>query len=779
MDRAPNRLDDEFRSTLFARTHGQPLFTVELLRTMQERGDILQDADGQWIAGPTLVWDAVPARVEAVIQQRIDRLDEGLRELLTAASVEGEEFTTQVVARVQGISERQVLRQLSQDLAQRHGLVRERGEVIVGQQRLTRYQFSHALFQHYLYTRLSRGERRILHGEVARALEERYAGHTDDIVVRLAHHYTQAGAGEQAMTYLLRAGDSARVVYALKEAVDHYQQALAFLKERGDYERVARTLMKLGLSYYLDFDYARTRQAYAEGFALWQQLRQGQAADLPPAPHAFRLVWQDPPSLDPTMGGYNMTAPILTQLFSGLVAQSPEMEVVPDVAQRWEVLDEGRKYIFHLRDDVYWSDGMPVSAADFAYTFKRALDPATKAPVAGSLLYGIKGAMAFHQGQVRDAGQVGISAVDDTSLLIELEEPTSYFLQDLSYYVLLPVPRHVVEAHGASWAEPEHIVTNGPFRLVTWQRGESMVLERNPAYHGEFTGNIQRVELVLGVDIGTHFELYDANRLDLVYSWFFASRDIDSLRQRHPENYSCRPRFATLYIFFDLTRPPFDDLRVRRAFAMASDRAALVNVLYKGYELPATGGFVPPGMPGYSAEIGLPYDPEQARQLLAEAGYPYGHDFPPVTFVAYPTRQTMAEYLQAQWRENLGVETTLKVSRASIEEIKRSRPHIAVGGWTADYADPDNFLRVCVYLDAPEWRNEAYERLLARAGQIADQAERMKSYQQADRILMDEAVIVPLCYSQHHILLKPWVRRFTIPAIKNPGFWKDVIIEPH
>jgi ABC-type oligopeptide transport system substrate-binding subunit len=141
---------------------------------------------------------------------------------------------------------------------------------------------------------------------------------------------------------------------------------------------------------------------------------------------------------------------------------------------------------------------------------------------------------------------------------------------------------------------------------------------RNPAYHGSFSGNILRVELTLGVDIATHFELYDADRLDLVDSWFFAAHEIERLRQRHPEEYICRPRFATTYIFFDVTRPPFDDPRVRRAFAMAVDRTILARVLYKGYELPATSGFVPPGMPGYSAGIGLPYDPPQARQLLAQ-----------------------------------------------------------------------------------------------------------------------------------------------------------------
>jgi ABC-type oligopeptide transport system substrate-binding subunit/transcriptional regulator with XRE-family HTH domain len=782
LDSEPNRLAEQFRAALFGRTRGQPLFTVELLHAMRERGDVVRDADGRWIAGPALAWDALPSRVEAAIKQRIDRLGDTLRDILTVASVEGEEFTAEVLAQAQATTDRELLRTLSQELVQRHGMVRERGEIAVGERHLSRYQFGHVLFQRYLYDRLMPGERRHLHRMVAETLEELYAGHTNEIVVQLAHHYAEAGAREQAISYLFQAGDKARAVYALKEAAEHYQRALAFLRAHGDHERVARTLMKLGLTYHLDFDFERSHQVYAEGFALWQRVRQAQpAAALPPAPHAFRLVWQDPASLDPTMGGHNLQAPILMQLFSGLVAHSPEMEVVPDVAQRWEVLDAGHTYIFQLRDDVYWSDGMPVTAADFEFTFKRALEPATGAPVAGTLLYGIRGARAFHQGQVRDASQVGVYARDDTTLVIELDEPAIYFLNDLAYYVLLPVPRHVVEAHGAAWAEPERIVTNGPFRLAEWRRGESMILVRNPAYHGQFTGNVERVELALGADLATHFALYDADRLDLVHNWFFASAEIDRLRQRHPSDYTSRPRYATIYLCFDITHPPFDDARVRRAFAMAAERTMPAELLYKGYEVAGTGGFVPVGMPGYSAGIGLPYDPVCAQQLLAATGSSPSPDLSAITLLTNHSRQSMAEHLQAQWREHLGVETILKLASpgAILEEIARSRPQIALGGWSADYPDPDNFLRVCVRLDAPEWRHETYDQLLEQARQTTDQAERMSIYQQADRILIEEAIIVPLLYGQHHILLKPWIKQFRIPAIKHPGFWKDVIIDPH
>jgi DNA-binding SARP family transcriptional activator len=227
----PNRLGESFRGPLLQRTGGHPLFTVELLRTMQERGDLIQDADGRWSEGPSLDWETLPARVEAVIAERVDRLDEGQREVLAVASVEGERFTAQVVAQVQGLSEREVLRTLSHELGTCHRLVHEGEEVQVDGQFLSRYQFAHALYQEYLYRGLSGGERRLLHGEVAAALEALYRDQVDQIASQLAHHFDEAGQVEKAIYYSLRAGDQARLAYANEEAIAYYHRALELLDE--------------------------------------------------------------------------------------------------------------------------------------------------------------------------------------------------------------------------------------------------------------------------------------------------------------------------------------------------------------------------------------------------------------------------------------------------------------------------------------------------------------------------------------------------------------------
>jgi DNA-binding SARP family transcriptional activator len=226
LDAGPNRLAQGFRATLFHRTEGHPLFTVELLRAMQGRGDLLRDEDGRWIEGPALNWEVLPARVEAVIAERIDRLDTELQQILTVASVEGEVFTAKVVAEVQNTGERSLLQRLSQELERQHRLVREQEEVQTSRGRLSRYRFGHALFRDYVYNRLSRGERRLLHGDVATALESLYHGQLGETAVQLAQHFQKADDYSRTFRYLTLAAERASQLYANDEAIAHYTRAI-------------------------------------------------------------------------------------------------------------------------------------------------------------------------------------------------------------------------------------------------------------------------------------------------------------------------------------------------------------------------------------------------------------------------------------------------------------------------------------------------------------------------------------------------------------------------
>ncbi len=226
LETEPNCLGKEFRRVLADHTGGHPLFTVELLRDMQARGDLIRDEAGRWTQGPVLDWETLPARVEGVIEERVDRLEPELREILSVASVEGEAFTVQVVAQVQKMEERLLLRRLTRELEKRHGLVMEQAELLIDGERFSRFKFGHVLVQNYLYQQLSQGERRLLHGEVAAALQDCYGAQADEFAVQLAHHYHRAGDDVRALFYFTRAAENAHRVYANDEAYTHYTRAI-------------------------------------------------------------------------------------------------------------------------------------------------------------------------------------------------------------------------------------------------------------------------------------------------------------------------------------------------------------------------------------------------------------------------------------------------------------------------------------------------------------------------------------------------------------------------
>jgi DNA-binding CsgD family transcriptional regulator/tetratricopeptide (TPR) repeat protein len=270
LDTESNRLGMQFRDRLFWYTKGHPLFTVELLRHLQEHGNLVQDASGHWIEKAAFESGDLPVRVEAVIQQRIGHLNPVQQELLTIAAVEGEVFTAQVAARIQQVDEKVIFHLLS-EMEEHHHLVREHSEIQVGERYLNRYQFSHSLFQQYLYQKLSQGERRLLHGRLAEELEKLYQGYESDIAVQLAYHFTQFGKKAQATTYLLMAGDSSWKGAAFKEAADFYRRALSGFPASSKLER-AETLRKLGECVWLTGQLSEALEAFADAYRLYENL---------------------------------------------------------------------------------------------------------------------------------------------------------------------------------------------------------------------------------------------------------------------------------------------------------------------------------------------------------------------------------------------------------------------------------------------------------------------------------------------------------------------------
>jgi len=772
--RGVEELPLKLKERILAVTEGNPFHVEEVLRALIDQQAIVRDeASGQWRAVQDVADIAIPDTLQGVLLARMDRLQEDARRVLQMAAVIGRIFLFRVLNAIA-----QEEQQLDQHLLtlQRQELIRERARIPE-----LEYIFKHELTREVAYNGLLKKERRTFHRQVAEALERLFAQRIEEQLGLLAYHWERAEDAEKATAYLLRAGDQARLAYAHQEAIDYYQRALHFLEQQEEHERAARTWMKLGLTYHTAFDFQRSREAYDKGFLLWQRAGQEPRAASAAAAQTLRVAVVEPTTLDPSQCPDIDSTTVVGQLFSALVQFTPEQDVVPDAARSWEIADGGRTYVFHLREGMQWSDGRPVTAGDFLFGFQQTVAGAkqTGADVQWS---DIRGVRAYLQNQLSDWAEVGVRALDDATLVIELEEPTSYILQLLTW--LYASPRHAVEKHGESWTEPAKIVTNGPFRLQARQPGTLLVLERNPSYHGRFTGNVQRVEAhILSGGATGHLEAYEHGGLDTADIVLEAPTELERVRQQYAGEYVSAPDLWGLWMGFDLTRPPFHDPRVRRAFALALDREAMARQT-GSYAMPATGGVVPPGMPGHSPGIALPYNPEAARELLAQAGYGAGAGLPfPRVELWYPSRPAVAapvEYLIKQWQQDLGVEICAEAVEwvPYLDRLARSLPHVWAICWRADYPDPDNFLRVGLSLYRGGWPRQPYEELLETARHITDQSERMRLYRQADRMVVEEALVLPLTYGNAHYLVKPWVKRYPLSSVAPP-FWKDVVIEPH
>jgi oligopeptide transport system substrate-binding protein len=757
---------------LHQKSEGNPFVLSEMVEALRE-GGALREGDGGWVFEQTRlpeIANALPSGVRAVILQRVGRLSETAQRLLALAAVIGRQFDLPLLQAAAGSGD--VVDESMEEWLPRRLVKPETSSTVHIRHS---FDFSHDRIREAVYQAVRPEQRRTLHRQVAQALEE-LADRIEANLGLLAHHWEQAGETDKAADYLLRAGDQARLLYAHQEAVDYYRRALVYLEKSGRQEEAARVLMRLGLTHHNAFQFRQARQAYDQGIALWQQAGAARpTSSAVAAGHTLRVRWLEPTTLDPAASLDDHTAALMSHLFSGLVGLDPAMYIVPDVAHAWEITEDGRRFTFHLRDDMCWSDGQAVTAQDFEYAWKRALNPYLGLPRA-TFFYDIKGAKAYHQGAGR-AEEVGTHAMDATTLQVELAEPTGYFLQLLTYPAFYPVPRRQVEQYGPAWAEAEHIVTNGPFRLAQWQQGQSLTLERASTYHGPCTGNLQQVVLKSISDWQARLQAYEADELDVLGITYFPVEAREQARQRHAGEYISKPTLGVNYIVMDAHRPPFDDARVRRALVMATDRERLANIVLGGYAAPATGGFVPPGIPGHSPGIGLAYDPVAARRLLAQAGYPDGRGFPAVPALSYDAAAARCRYLGEQWRENLGLEVEWQIVEWAVylDRLRGTPPSLVIMTWLADYPDPDNFLRVSHERAWPWWRNEAYGCLLAQAKKPTVQAERMALYQQADRLLIEATVALPLVYERGHLLVKPWVRRYPMSAVRT-AFWKDVVL---
>lgn len=483
----------------------------------------------------------------------------------------------------------------------------------------------------------------------------------------------------------------------------------------------------------------------------------------------FRFALPEPPgSVDPAFARSSIENLVSPNLFEGLY-NYPEADgpPVPGVATRHEVSADGLVYTFHLRPDATWSDGRPVTADDFAWSWRRVLTPATGAPYA-DILYIIAGAEDFHAGRDPDPASLGIEVADPKTLRVRLRHPAPYLTELTAFFTWLPAPRHAVEAHGDRWTRPEHIVTNGPFHLTVDEFSARMVLTKRPGYWDAAHVGADRVEIRFVNDGATAANLVETGELD-----WTGLVDLPSVRlpvlTRSP-HFRADPWMATHYLRLNTTAPPFDDPRVRQAVGLALDREALAT-MSRGGRKPAA-GFVPP-MPGWKLPDAPPFDPDRARALLAEAGY--GPDKPLAIRLHFPHdeyRRLLAQLVAAQLEKHLGarVETWTEEFKVYLGTQDRMAYQMSLSRWAADYADPSSFIEMWVagsQQNKTGWSDPTYDRLVADAQRTPDAEARRALFAQAEARVLDAAPIVPLVYGAKSFLVRPGFRGLGVNTLGN------------
>ena len=486
----------------------------------------------------------------------------------------------------------------------------------------------------------------------------------------------------------------------------------------------------------------------------------------PDAGQVFRMsISNEPPSLDWSLATDSVSFDILTNLMEGLTQYDSNMDPIPAVAKRWDTSKNGKVITYYLRDDVFWTDGKPVTAHDFEYSWKRLLDPATAAQYA-YFLFDVENAQEFNSGKISDPSKVGVSAISDLVLEVRLKKPVVYFPSITTFMVTFPQRRDIIEQFGNHWTDPENIVTNGPFKLSAWEHEYKLTLTANESFY-EGRPSLDKVLAYVVREKTTALTLYETGELEMV--------ELPPVAIPHFKNhqeYETLPQLRGYYYGINVLKPPFDNPLVRRAFAHSIERSQL-PLLLKGGEIPSS-SWIPNGMFGHNPDIGAKFNPVMAQTLLARAGYPKGEGFPS-TAAMYNTNDTnrlIGEFLQAQWKEHLNVDVQLESLewKVFLNRLQVDPPQIFRLGWGADFPDPDNFMNLFISSSGNNrlrWSNPRYDELVALGATLTDSDKRQRVYDEAQRILTEiDTAMIPLFVATQNLLIKPYVKGFEINSME-------------
>ncbi|HLZ65797.1 MAG TPA: peptide ABC transporter substrate-binding protein [Aliidongia sp.] len=500
------------------------------------------------------------------------------------------------------------------------------------------------------------------------------------------------------------------------------------------------------------------RRSLFLAFALWVVAASAHAEAV-----LHRVIAADLGSLDPHLIGNEYETVVTSDLFEGLTVYGPDASIRPGVAERWDVAPDGKTYVFHLRPGLAWSDGTALTAGDFVYSLRRALDPATGSPYS-EILYPIAGARAIAEGPGKDLATLGVSAPDPLTVRITLDRPAAFLPAVLAHSMAFPVPEAAIARWGKDWIRPEHFVGNGAFTLDQWVPQGRLSFVRNPHYHAAASVALDRVDWLVIADEVTAYKAFRAGEIDLAEA---PARLLPEARRELAASLHEQPLLNTRYVEIDMARSPLaDDRRLREALALALDQTAIETKVVPAGGTPAF-SFVPDGMPGYAparlafATTTMTERLARARGLWADAGY--GRDHPlTIEFLTddLPDYLLEAKAIAALWQQALpGLTVKLDANEYQVVSARLVRRdyQVSISSWNADFPDPWNFLaawrRDAGTTNVVAYRNEAYEAALDRAEAQLDPPARMAGLAAAERLLLDDFAILPYGFGRDRALV--------------------------
>lgn len=494
----------------------------------------------------------------------------------------------------------------------------------------------------------------------------------------------------------------------------------------------------------------------------------------------------EPQTLDPQLITGVPESHIADALFEGLVAYDQKTtQILPAIAVKWDVSADKLTYTFHLRPEAKWSDGEPILAHDFVFSWQRILNPDFGSEYA-YMLYPLRNAKAFNMGKTKSADEIGVKALDERTLQVQLEHATSYFLPLITHHSFAPVPRKIIEKFGDplsrhnTWTQAGKMVSSGPFMLTQWLFNEKVVVGKNPHYWDAQNVRLSEIHFYPIDSRLTEERKFRAGELHITDE--VPTHKINAYQRDNAKDLIIYPYFGTYYFNFNVTRKPFDDRRVRMALALAIDRQSLVTNITKAGEVP-WGALVPPDTAGYTSPYQIPYDVKKARELLAEAGYPSGKGFPPVELI-YNTdemHREIAEAIQQMWLKNLGVKVALANQdwKVFLDNRQSLNYDIARRGWIGDYIDPNAFIELYTSFSGNNetgWENPVYDELVSLTSREFDEKKRQSHFARAERLLLEDATILPVFVYANTYLKSPRVKNWQ-NDIMNRYHFKHVYLE--